>query len=150
VEKNVKKIKVVRISRQLSPIQILINQNQPENVKHSIYLSTMITDDARSTSEIHSGIDIAKVVFNKMKPFFTSKMDLKLKEEITPYICTVSLCCVEIQTLQKVVQQYLKWFAVWCWRWMEISWTDRLRNEKVHEVKEEINSYIQCKEERLT
>jgi len=43
------KTKVVRISRQPPPVQIMINQKQPENVKYSICLGNMITDDARYT-----------------------------------------------------------------------------------------------------
>jgi hypothetical protein len=41
----------------------------------------------------------------------------------------------------KVDQKYLESFEMWCWRKMvNISWTDRVRNEKVlHRVKEERN-----------
>jgi hypothetical protein len=43
-------------------------------------------------------------------------------------------------TLQKVDQKYLDRFEMWCWRRMEkISWTDRVRNEVLHRVKEERN-----------
>jgi hypothetical protein len=40
--------------------------------------------------------------------------------------------------LYKVDQENLESFETWCWRRMEISWTDRVRNEQVlHRVKEE-------------
>ena len=43
---NVEKSKVVRISRQPSPIQIMIDQKQPEKVEYFSYLGSMITNDA--------------------------------------------------------------------------------------------------------
>jgi hypothetical protein len=46
----------------------------------------------------------------------------------------------ETWTLRKVEQKYLESFDMWCWRRMEISWTDSVRNEEVlHRVKEERN-----------
>jgi hypothetical protein len=52
------------------------------------------------------------------------------------YSCT-DLYGAETWTLRKV---YLESFEMWCCRRMEISWTDRVRNEEVlHRVKEERN-----------
>jgi len=62
--------KLLRISRQPSPVQIMINQKQPEKVKYSICLGNMITDDARCRHEIQSGIDMAKAAFNNMETLF--------------------------------------------------------------------------------
>jgi hypothetical protein len=46
----------------------------------------------------------------------------------------------ETWTLRKVDQKYLESFRMWCWRRMEISWTDPVRNEEVlQRVKEERN-----------
>jgi hypothetical protein len=43
-------------------------------------------------------------------------------------------------TLQKVDQKYLGSIEMWCWKRMEISWTDRVRNEEVlQRVKKERN-----------
>jgi hypothetical protein len=43
-------------------------------------------------------------------------------------------------TLQKIDQMYLESFEMWCWRRVEkISWTDHVRNEVLHRVKEERN-----------
>jgi predicted RNA-binding protein len=75
---NVEKTKVVRISRQPSPAQIMINQKRPENVKYSIYLGNMITDDAKCTREIQSGIDMAKAAFNKMETLFQQQTGLHI------------------------------------------------------------------------
>jgi hypothetical protein len=47
-------------------------------------------------------------------------------------------------TFQKVGQRYLENSGMWCWRRMDISWTDCLNNEEVlHSVKEEKISYTQ-------
>jgi hypothetical protein len=41
-------------------------------------------------------------------------------------------------TLRKLDQKYLERFEMWCRRMMEkISWTDRVKNEELHRVKEE-------------
>jgi len=42
--------------------------------------------------------------------------------------------------LQKIDQKCVKSFEKWCWRRIEICWTDHVRNEEVlHRVKEERN-----------
>jgi hypothetical protein len=41
----------------------------------------MITNDARYTREIKARIDMAKAGFNKKRALFTSKLDLRAKEE---------------------------------------------------------------------
>jgi len=37
----------------------------------------------------------------------------------------------ETGTLWEIHQKYVKISKVWCWRRMEISWTDRVKNEEV-------------------
>jgi hypothetical protein len=54
-------------------------------------------------------------------------------------ILSIALYGAETWTLRKVDQKYLKSFEMWCWRRMEISWTDRVRNEVLHRVKDERN-----------
>jgi len=53
MEINVEKTKVMRISRQPSPITITIDQKQLENVKCFKYLGSMLTEDGRCTCEIN-------------------------------------------------------------------------------------------------
>jgi hypothetical protein len=72
MEINVKKTKVMRISRQPSPIQIKNNRSM-WNFK---YLGSIITNDARCTREIKSSIAMEKAVSYKKKTLFTSKLDL--------------------------------------------------------------------------
>jgi hypothetical protein len=81
MEMNVEKTRVLRIPWQPSSIRIMTDQKQLENVEYFNYLGTMITNDARCIHEIKSRIDIAKATFTKLKTLFTSKLDLKLKEE---------------------------------------------------------------------
>ena len=57
----------MRISRQLSPVTITIDQKQLENVKCFKYLGSMLTDDGRCTCEIKYNIAMAKDAFNKKK-----------------------------------------------------------------------------------
>ena len=66
---NVEKTKVMRISRQPSPVTITIDQKQLENVKCFKYLGSMLTDDGRCTCEIKSRIAMAKAAFKKKRIF---------------------------------------------------------------------------------
>jgi hypothetical protein len=93
---------VMRISRQPSPIQILIDQRQPKNVEYFNYFCSMITNDVRFTREIKARIAIANAVFNKKKTLFTSKLDLNLKKNRGKcYIWSRALYGAETWTLRK-------------------------------------------------
>ena len=76
---------------------------------------------------------MAKAAFSKKKPLFTSKLDLNLRKKLIKcYIWSMALYGAETWTLRAADQKYLESFEMWCWRRMEkISWTDRVRNEKV-------------------
>ena len=76
MEINVEKTKVMRISRQPSPVTIMIEQKQLEIVECFKYLGSILTNDGRCTCEIKSRISMAKAAFNKKKTLFTSKLDL--------------------------------------------------------------------------
>jgi hypothetical protein len=54
MEMNVEKTKVMKISRQPSPMNFMIDQKQLENVEYFNYLGSMITNDARFAREIQS------------------------------------------------------------------------------------------------
>jgi hypothetical protein len=119
----------------------MIDEKQLANVEYFNYLGSMITNDARCTREIKSRIAMAKAAFNKKRNLFTSKLDLNLRKKLVKcYIWSITLYGAETWTLRKMDQNYLESFEMWCWRRMEkISWTDRVRNEVVHRVKEERN-----------
>ncbi|PNF31814.1 hypothetical protein B7P43_G09328 [Cryptotermes secundus] len=130
---NVEKTKVMKISRQPTPVTIKIDQKQLENVKCFKYLGSLLTDDGRCTSEIKSRIAMAKAAFSKKKNHFTSKLDLNLRKKLVKcYIWSIALYGAETWTLRAVDQKHLESFEMWCWRRMEkISWTDYVRNEEV-------------------
>ena len=132
MEMNVEKTKVMRISRQPSPVTITINQKQLENVKWFKYLGSMLTDDGRCTCEIESRIAMAKAAFNE-KNLFTSKLDLNLRKKLVKcYVWSMALYVAETWTLRATDQKRLESFEMLCWRRMEkISWTDHVRNEEV-------------------
>jgi hypothetical protein len=81
---------------------------------------------------------MAKAAFNKKKNLSTSNLDLILRKKLVKcYIWSIALYGAETWTLQKVDQKYLESFEMWCWRIMEISWTDYVINEDVlHRVEE--------------
>jgi hypothetical protein len=55
------------------------------------------------------------------------------------YILSIALNGAEKWALRKVDKKHPEIFEMWCWKWMEISWTDRVINEASHGVKEERN-----------
>jgi hypothetical protein len=68
-----KKAEIMRIWKEPSPAQIMMDQKQLDNVKYFNYSGSMITNDARCTHEIKSRIAMGKAPFNKEKILFTSK-----------------------------------------------------------------------------
>jgi hypothetical protein len=84
---------------------------------------------------------MAKAAFNKKRALFTSTLDLDLrKKQVKCYIWSIALYGAETWTLRAVDQKHLGSFKMWCWRRMEISWTDHVRNEEVLlRVKEQRN-----------
>ena len=112
--------KVMRISRQPSPITITIDQKQLENVKCFKYLGSMLTEDGRCTCEIKSRIAMAKAAFNKKKNLFTRKLDLNLRKRLVRcYVWSIPVYGAETWTLQATDQKHLESFEMWCWRRME-------------------------------
>jgi hypothetical protein len=129
IEMYMEKTKVMRISRQPSPVKIMIDQRQLENVESFKYMGSILTDDRRCTCEIKCRIAMAKAAFNKKKNLFTSTLDLELrKKRVKCYVWIVALYDAETWTLRAVDDKYLESFEMWCWRRMEkISWTDHVR-----------------------
>jgi len=59
-------------------------------------------------------------------------LDLKLRKKLVKcYIWSIALYGAETWTLRAVDQKHMESFEMKCWRRMEISWTDHLRNEEV-------------------
>jgi hypothetical protein len=79
MEMNVEKTKVMRISKQPSPVQMMIVQKQLQDVAYLNYLGSLITNYARCTREIKFRIAMAKAAFNKKTLY--QQIGLKFKEE---------------------------------------------------------------------
>ena len=71
----------MKMSMKQSPLQIMTDQKQLENVEYFNYLCSMITTDANCTRKIKSTIAMTKAAFNRKNNLFTRKLDLKCKEE---------------------------------------------------------------------
>ena len=108
------KTKVTRISTYASPVRIVIDQKQLENVEYFNRLGSIVTNDARCTCEIKFRIVIAKSAFNRKKALFSSKLDLSLRKKLVKcYIWNVALYGSGTWTLRKVDQIYLESFEMW-------------------------------------
>jgi hypothetical protein len=75
MEINVEKTQIMRISRQPSPVHVMILQKLLENVEYLNYFGSLISNNARCTREIKPRIVIAKAAFNKEKIRFTCKLE---------------------------------------------------------------------------
>jgi hypothetical protein len=71
MEIHVGKTKVKGISRNPSPVKIMTDQKQLENVNYFNHLGNMTTNDARRTRGIEFRIAMAKAAFNRKKNLFT-------------------------------------------------------------------------------
>ena len=131
MEINVERTKLMRISKQPFPVQIMIDQKQLENVESFKYLGRILTNDWRCTCEIKSRVAMAKAAFNKKRAVFTRTLDLKLRNKLVKcYIWSTALHGAETWTWT-INQKRLESFDMWCWRGMEkISWIDQVRNEE--------------------
>ena len=59
-------------------------------------------------------------------------LDLNLRKKLVKcYVWSMALYGAETGTLRATDQKRLESFEMWCWRRMEISWTDHVRNEEV-------------------
>jgi hypothetical protein len=73
-EMNFEKIKVMRISRQPSSLEINVDQKQRENVEYFNYLGNKISNEI-CTRGIKSRVAIATAAFNNKKTLITSNLD---------------------------------------------------------------------------
>jgi hypothetical protein len=115
MEINVEKTKVMRISRQSSPLQIMTSKTMG-NVEYLNYLGSLITNDARCHVKLNPGL-----LFNNKETLLTSKLDLNLRTKLLKcYIWSIALYGAETWTPQKVdyrnTLRVLKWGAEEGWR----------------------------------
>jgi hypothetical protein len=82
-EMNMEKTKLNKISRQPSPVKLIIDQKQQDNVESFkyTYLCSMLASDGRCTCGIKSRIAMTKAAFNEKRALFTRKIGLSTEEE---------------------------------------------------------------------
>jgi hypothetical protein len=99
---------------------------------------SMITNDTRRTREIKFRIAMTKSAISMKENLFTSILDLNLWTKLVKcYVRSIVLYGADTwRTLRKVYKKYLESFEMWWWRKIDISGTDRVRNEVLHSVKE--------------
>jgi hypothetical protein len=106
-EINVEKTKVIRISRETSPLQITIHKKQLQNAEYFKYFGSMI-NYARSIREIKSWIAMQKQ-HSTARRLFTSKFDLNLRNKLVKrYIWETALYGIETRSLWEVYLKYWK------------------------------------------
>jgi hypothetical protein len=76
-----KKTKVMSISRQPSPIQIMVDKPL-ENMEYFNSLGNRMTNYGRCIREIKSRVAMAKATFKIKKTLFTRKCDLSLSRKL--------------------------------------------------------------------
>jgi hypothetical protein len=102
-EMNVGKPKVKRIARHPSPVQIMTDQKQLENVEYFDCLGSMITNDAVCTREIKCDLAMAKVAQNKEKAFFNRKLYFNIRTKtVNCYIWSTAFYGAETWTLRQI------------------------------------------------
>jgi hypothetical protein len=127
---NIKKTKVMRVSRGGGDINITINGAKVEQVKCFKYLGHTITDDGRCETEIKCRIAQAKQAFGNRKELLTKGLRTPTKVKIVEtLVWTTLLYGSETWTLRKDIRK-LEALEVWLGRRMEkISWTDKITIE---------------------
>jgi hypothetical protein len=132
---NIKKTKVMRVSREGGDVNITINGTKLEQVKSFKYLGHTITDDGRCETEIKCRIAQAKEAFGNRKELLTKSLKKATKIKIVKtLVWTTLLYGSETWALRKEDIRKLEALEMWLWRRMEkISWTYKITNEEVLE-----------------
>jgi hypothetical protein len=111
MEINVEETKVMRMSRQPSFAQIIIDQVQQDCVECCTNLVGMITNNVICKREFKYRMAVIKGAFNDRKTFFTGNLDLNLRKKLEKYyIWSIALYGAETWTLRNVDRQYLESF----------------------------------------
>jgi hypothetical protein len=99
IEMYVEKAKVMRIWRELSPLQKTIDQKQQENVEYLNCLGSTITNYAGCICQIKARTAMAKAAIGKKKILSTSQIDLNLKKKLVKcYIWSTEMWCWNVDT----------------------------------------------------
>ena len=136
LDMNVKKTKTMIISRdpERKKVEIKVNNETLQQVDKFTYLGTQIREDAKTDKELDRRINIAKERFGSMsKLLTTNRLKLTTKLRILKcYIYSIFTYGSEAWTLTKALEKRVEAFEMWCLRRIgNISWRDKLKNEKV-------------------
>ena len=115
---------------------IHIEQEPVSKVEQFQYLGSVITADARCSTEIVRRIGIAKSAFRKMSHLLTNgRLAIQTrKRAIKTYIWSTLLYGCEAWTVSGVMEKRLEAMEMWCWRRMlRVSWTQKRSNVSILE-----------------
>ena len=107
-----------------------------KNVKEFQYLGSILTTDARCTTEIKRRIGIAKTAFRRMKNLLTnSRLSVQTRvRAIKTYVWSTLLYGCETWTVSREMEQRLEAMEMWCWRRMlRVGWVERRSNVSILE-----------------
>ena len=117
------------------PLQI--EQEAVNKVEQFQYLGSLVTADARCSTEIRRRIGIAKTAFRKMQHLLTNR-HLRIqtrKRAVKTYIWSTLLYGCETWTVSKEMEERLEAMEMWCWRRMlKVSWVERRSNASILEA----------------
>jgi hypothetical protein len=140
---NLKKTKVMQISRHPVNITVVIEGNTLEQVQEFCYLGSLITEDGKCHKEIRRRIAMGKEAYTKRRPLIGKLNKTLQKRLVKTLIWPVTLYGSETWTLRKTDLQRLEAFEMWIWRRMEkISWTEKKSNEEVLTLVDENRNLI--------
>jgi hypothetical protein len=131
----------MRISKQLIPEQIIINQKQLKVVEYFKYLGRII----KMISDVSVKLSLR---FPRTNQHSTGRWALLpgnsashlRKKSGNRYFWNIALYHEWKRTRQKVEQKYVESLEMWCWSRMEkINWSDHVRNEVLQRAKKERN-----------
>jgi hypothetical protein len=106
MEMNLEKNKVMTVSRQPSVVQIMTDLKQLESVEYFNSFGCTLTNDARCTCEMKSGVSRAKIAINKKNVLFTRKLDVNLRNiPVNCHIWSTTVYGVETWTFLKLDQK---------------------------------------------
>ena len=79
IDMNVANTKIIVTKKQPSPIEIMIDQRQPENVDCCSYLGSVIANVARCTCDMKYRISHDKIIIRQEEYYFDQQIGLKFK-----------------------------------------------------------------------
>ena len=127
---------VVSKSAEMPDCHILIQQEPVKNVREFQYLGSILTTDARSTTEIKRRIGIAKTVFRRMKNLLTnSRLSVQTRvRAIKTYVWSTLLYGCKAWIVSGEMERRLEAMEMWCWRRMlRVGWVERRSNVSILE-----------------